>query len=671
LCGVLSSAFDSGRFIYADDINFTNASYILVEDFSWIHPYNNFTGLNPFGDNATGPLWNTAGYNWSQPGDIMYHTNNLGYYVGSLPEGLAQVELGGFRSIYWNSNSGTRWWYSLTSIPERYIWTDASSSYYLTFRVKGQNGGELFNVKFETRTAAHELDIENYVNVTTDWQTVRIPLSDFQCSNLNEARAVTLVFNGAQGGSGKTIYFDDIMFMPQNNPVPEGDGLIKPESQGNVKISNARLLVNEEPYLIKGIGYQPTPIGDYPDELYFNPVTLELAERDLPIIEDMGANTIRTWNIVGEFKNGTDNTLMDVAQDNGIKVCAGYWIPYEISFYNEWALEHLEDDFQEYVDAFKDHPSLLMWVIGNENNCVNGYEWPYYAFLNILAKDAYTIEGDNYHPVSLVEADIGTLGEEELGSDDAHLNYVDVIGINSYRGKQFNGLFQEYENLTQKPVWISEFGVDAWHTYNIYDPENGVVNQFEQTDYAVKAFVDIVRNSYQYHGASDICLGGSVMEYSDEWWKDRCSIGQSPASQDYGGFVLSGLPDGFANEEWWGTVSVEDAAFGPDIIMRRNVSYNLYSTSIGGYVDPHRYPGAIGVMIMNTGQVANIDEDGLYYFTQLHPGAYTLTLIFRENPVHTPYAQAIRRKPNRLGIQDIFIIAVTVLEGEITVVDFR
>lgn len=706
LAGILFSFFQANPVVFADGLNETNATPILVDDFSWIHPYNNVSALNYYASDATGPQWDASG--WQNPGDVAYHTNNLGFFVGSdcslyLPscQGIAQVEPGGYRSIIWDNSMHHWWWYSSTAIPEQNIWTDTSTDYYLSFRVRGKEGGERFAVRLDTNGYWSEKNIENYANITTQWQTVKIPLSEFYpCTNLNQTKSVALIFYGADGGSGTTIYFDDIVFLPEFDPVPEADGITKPQSQGQIQVAARRLYVNGAAHLIKGVGYSPSPIGTYPDVQFFAPFTAERCERDFPILEDMGVNTIRTWSVVGEFRNTIDTTLMDHAATYGMKVCAGFWIPYEISFLNDWALGHLRQDFQAYVTAFKDYAVLLMWVLSNENNWQNGYDWRYYNYLNTLAQDALAIEGPAYHPVAFVEADLGTIGDVGLGADDAHLNYVDIIGINAYRGKQFFGLFEQYAALTQKPIWISEFGVDAWHTYDPLNPSYGVENQDEQADYAVNDFIDAVRNSFQGPTGlfgSDTCIGTSVMAYSDEWWKDIFSPGASVNAHDFGGFFIPSFPDGVSNEEWWGMVSVAQAPDeGEDLVFRRSASYALYSTTIGGKINLNKYPRAQYVKIIGPSgtQTKVFDGNGLYYFSQLLPGTYKVQLVLSclvpypdprrmlEAEIHPCYrctdtktaVQTTSKKLDYVHVypcQKVITQQVTVQEDQTKVVDFN
>ena len=52
------------------------------------------------------------------------------------------------------------------------------------------------------------------------------------------------------------------------------------------------------------------------------------------------------------------------------------------------------------------------------------------------------------------------------------------------------------------------------------------------------------------------CVGGTVFEWNDEWWKVRPDSGGSADVQENLGFY-GGHPDGFANEEWFALVAID------------------------------------------------------------------------------------------------------------------
>jgi len=136
------------------------------------------------------------------------------------------------------------------------------------------------------------------------------------------------------------------------------------------------------------------------------------------------------------------------------------------------------------------------------------------------------------------------------------MTYLDLWGANVYRGYSFGNLFTTYASKSTKPFWVSEYGIDA------LDNRTKTEYQDVQASYAGHLWVEIE--------AAEVCVGGTIMAYSDEWWKAG-----DPNSHDYGGYPTSAHPDGFSNEEWWGIFWCEDNGDAPDILHPRKVYYTL------------------------------------------------------------------------------------------------
>src|SRR3989338_2651432 len=118
----------------------------------------------------------------------------------------------------------------------------------------------------------------------------------------------------------------------------------------------------------------------------------------------MNANTIRSWAKVGQ------EGFLDDAWNNGIKpirVIMGYWMGSEKDYTNSSVRQAILADFNAYVQAYRNKPAVLVWAIGNEENYF--YEGgnkqkkaAYFSLVNEMARNAYIIEGSNWHPVMAV-----------------------------------------------------------------------------------------------------------------------------------------------------------------------------------------------------------------------------------------------------------------------------
>ncbi len=646
---------------------------LLVDDFSGIDAYTRDSFVNPYHAQAGMALWCAPTCPQTPPtvlGDQAFHTNVIGYYTsGHTDQGASNfVSYGssaGAMVFVWDNRPNKYWYTALSKNP---AFMNLTPYRYLSFRVKGKLGGEDFKLHISishTGGFEREVRLSNYVTVkpdnqlATDWQTVRIPLTDLVSPNfMAQAASITFNFdNPRPSNATETIFVDDILFEadPAFRPVP--DGVVKPVSTGRVKASARQLYVDGVRFFIRGIGYSPVAIGQTPDFGTYKPFPQAVVQRDFPNLRDMGINTVRVWSRF-DYEQTMGTTALTRTYDNrnllqygadpfNIKVCAGFWVPYEISFANEWAKDRVAAEFQQFVAARKNEPSILMWVVGNENNVQNGYDWRWYQFANRLAKSAYQTEGATYHPVAFVEADLGTLNQANLTSKDANLNYIDIVGVNAYRGKDWEPFVTTAAQKTAKPIWLSEFGIDAWHSNSLTQPEMGQENQAEQADYLVKSLMQFAR--YQYDFA-----GSTVMEYSDEWWKSHqwpaAEIAAHLLTHDYKGFNFAqlnpnALPDGFMNEEWWGVMAIEPVAGSVDRVIPRRAFYELYSPTVGALVrNEASQPVANVTLNLYLGSViapaalvgtATTDAYGLCKFTELRPDTLYLLVMMRNGQVAT------------------------------------
>ena len=413
------------------------------------------------------------------------------------------------------------------------------------------------------------------------------------------------------------------------------------EAFQNVKIQQGGKLVTDfdqngvyDPYYVKAVGYSPYEIGSFPTQWgpcwYTGTVggqpqfscpgagvfeNENVLSRDLNLIKQLNANTIRTWDKVS-------SRLLDDANSRGIKVIAGYWIPHNLDYLNG-DLSMVRNDFLNYVQTFQNHPAILIWGLSNENEtelcsfpgAQNGCDRTqqaaaFYNFINSLAQQVKVIEGNNFHPVMLVSADLGDIGKI---ATDQMLSNIDIHGCNVYRGAilgtDVNNFFTQYSQRSSKPVLITEFGNDAWSVQDATNPSVGQERQDLQSSYILSQW-----NTIRFNKA----VGGVVLEYSDEWWKDTMgTFGWTPesANHNYGygrlpdGTVFNaGQPDGYANDEWWGITSRTKNSIegGVDVITPRRAYYDLQH-QFGNFL----YPSSTNVQI-------TMKKDNIFYLTKMN-----------------------------------------------------
>ena len=271
----------------------------------------------------------------------------------------------------------------------------------------------------------------------------------------------------------------------------------------SVYVEDRKIFVDGEEYRINGICYARGEGNGENSGYTFND--------DIPLLVDANINTIRTYAAI------TNVTELNAFANAGIKV---------IMMLNE-------NSYTWYVNQFKDHPAILMWEFGNEfnyhpewfgNNIQNWYD-----ILEDRASNVKSLDPD--HPVSTGH------GEVPDGQALNSCPSVDVWGMNIYRWLSPDSAINELAAVTEKAIYISEAGADS---FNINSNSENELQQAQATEIILNAII----------AKSDLCIGVTLFEFCDEWWKAG-----NPNQQDPGGFSNAIPYDNFANEEYWGIVT--------------------------------------------------------------------------------------------------------------------
>ena len=414
-----------------------------------------------------------------------------------------------------------------------------------------------------------------------------------------------------------------------------------------VTISGRQIFVDGVPFTTKGVGYAPVPICIDPETTspygdYFTSDYSSIYTRDMPLLRQMGANTIRLWG----WNNAADHTdFLNKAYNNGtnpIYVVVTFWMDYPDITSHE-ARAKIKADFKDMVAAHKNYSAVLMWAIGNELNA----PWMYgdklddlFSLINEMAQEAHLEEGENAHPVTTPLADIDLINT--IATYDSAMSHLDAWSVQVYRGPSFGSLFSDYAAVSAKPLAILEYGIDAYDTENCDEYEN--VGIPYQATYAEALWKEIEANS-------DVCFGGSIMAYSDEWWKgkygqasgcpDSCGCPDyDPGCHSKCGYPIDSHPDGFSNEEWWGIMRTIDNGSAPDIMQPRAVYYTLQSLWYISPPWPEVYKSVLGESKENNLKVLRSFRDkiliknpiGKRYVNQLYENSFEVALNLLLNP---------------------------------------
>jgi len=338
------------------------------------------------------------------------------------------------------------------------------------------------------------------------------------------------------------------------------------------------LIAGGKPYIIKGVCYNPVPAGQNFDFDWWSDKSKPwLADGEL--MRQMGVNTIRLYQS-HEDLNEVRLVIRELYEKFGIRTVIGDWLgfwEYPCPFYGDKAFQDkVKKNVLEMVVALKDEPGVLFWVMGNENNysCLGHVNpWSsdeidkepdaqkqkamrakiYYSFVNDIAKEIHKI--DPNHPVALGNGELVGL---EFAKD--YCPDIDIVACIIYRGKTFGNLFKSLKMTYDRPVFIAEFGADA------YDVFAGKEDQNMQAFFLESQWRQIYANLYNNKSGEGNCIGGSVFEWADEWWKHNPSDSEAWKAHDTEGGWTNGsyyydikVEGGKnMNEEWFGIVALSE-----------------------------------------------------------------------------------------------------------------
>jgi len=436
-----------------------------------------------------------------------------------------------------------------------------------------------------------------------------------------------------------------------------------------VHVKGRQLIVNDQPFLVRGICYSPIPINE---SVYFAPYgdyfTADYSFiwlRDLPLIKKMGVNVVRIYG----WQSDNDHTaFLDAVDAHGLYLMSTYYM----GDATESPVATVADraaaikGFATEVGKYADHPSLLFWSFGNELNGVwnkylqelgkgdpsageedCGWDARYddlggcwihkgklppvkspcyvssgcvykrlFGFINDAAKAAHDVAD-----VLVVSAfaDVDGL-YDKVGRMGDYASDLDAWTAQVYRGSTFGDFFDAFGNNTDKPILLTEYGVDAYHDvcgssnttpcFNTFgDASASHEDQTSQAIYAVNLTHEIIHyasDGPECAGAvrgDEACatIGGFLMSWTDEFWKGAKSQagceptighkGFSPkkcdpkahvtcgnwdaSAHDLCGYFLDAAPDKYVNEEWFGITSPSQCANAIDSLRPRETYWKM------------------------------------------------------------------------------------------------
>lgn len=340
--------------------------------------------------------------------------------------------------------------------------------------------------------------------------------------------------------------------------------------KNDIIIKDLKMYVQGKEFFVKGINYEPTPLGitkmgnaglsgggycsvrrnylgniqsacflkDYYDGMVNDAVTKypapdgpwfeEVWERDLPIIKELGANTIRVYNmqpftktLFNKFSTLFGPPLYTYPNQGAehkpfLDAVHKYGLMAIVPIVSEEETLSLRTDEELYamiearVDELGNHPALLMWCIGNNLGLVSKDELRATVNRMIEKVKSYMLEKWNrVVPVTSAESDV----------PPAYLPLVkdlkiDVFTANVYRGAYLSKFWRPdpTEDLKTFPGWAA---ISKNYNIPLLLGEFGAHHQEKETQ-SQQDWINMQIKA-MYTARRDGCIGGLFKEYSDQF----------------------------------------------------------------------------------------------------------------------------------------------------------
>jgi len=330
-----------------------------------------------------------------------------------------------------------------------------------------------------------------------------------------------------------------------------------------------KLMVNGNEFMINGMNWDYFPIGtNYSYTLWKQPEDIIKAalDEEMSLLKSMGVNAIRQYTGVPAkwvryiYEQYGIYTMLNHSFGRYGLTIGGAWAP-NTEYADPRVRELLIKEVQEMVEAYKDTPGLLMYLLGNENNY--GLFWDgaetedvpmedrkstvraesMYALFNEATGKMKGI--DKAHPVAMCNGDLLFL--DIIAKECPN---VDILGVNMYRGVSFGDAFEKVKKVYDKPLMFTEFGADA------FNAKSNSEDQKSQAYYMVGNWREIYENAAGM-GKVGNSIGGFTFQFSDGWWKfgqtSNLDVHDNNASWSNGGYLADfEKGENNMNEEWFG-----------------------------------------------------------------------------------------------------------------------
>jgi len=292
----------------------------------------------------------------------------------------------------------------------------------------------------------------------------------------------------------------------------ERDGPVRTEI---VKTGDVyQLLRDGEPYFVRGAG-------------------LEFG--DMASLAAHGGNSFRNWTT----DNGreTAGAILDRAHRLGLTVALCLPMQAErwgFDYGDEQAVARQLAEMREAVLAYRDHPALLVWIIGNELNFDYGDPRVYDA-VNDVSKMIHEL--DPWHPTTTT---VAGLGENVVRDIEQRAPDLDFISFQTY-GELF-ALPEFIEEIGyEKPFFVTEWGaIGHWETGKTRWGAPIEATSSEKADVYLRGYRQIIEPNLGQIVGNYAFLWGQKQERTPTWFGMFTESGEETEVVDVMHYIWNG-----------------------------------------------------------------------------------------------------------------------------------
>ncbi len=229
----------------------------------------------------------------------------------------------------------------------------------------------------------------------------------------------------------------------------------------------------EKGFLLNGRSYPLRGVSRHQDvKGAGSALTLEHHKRDMAIVRELGANTLR----LAHYQHAQE--FYDLCDENGILVWAE--IPY-ITMHMKNGRANTLRQMEELVAQCYNHPSIMVWGLSNEITAASAVDEDLLENHRLLNDLCHKMDGTR--PTTMANVFM-------LETDSPILDIPDVNSYNLYFGwylgelEQNEEFFDEFHRkYPHRAIGFSEYGADANPRYQNSNPERGDYSESYQAVY--------------------------------------------------------------------------------------------------------------------------------------------------------------------------------------------